>query len=146
MKRMTALFLLLAASCATADRRGDAIALLGSPSEQHQFAGNWTGAIRFDADHRSLDSAADFSITPGTGVEDGRLTPSAGNQPPFLYARVSGSKLIAATAPHYDRACTCTVSLTTEGVLRGDVITGEVHRVEDRKRIVVGTFAFSRSH
>lgn len=146
MKRTSALFLLLLASCATVTRRPDEILLLGSAAEQQKFAGSWTGGIQFDAAHRALDASFDFSITPGTGIEDGRLTAPAGNPPPFLYARVSGTKLIAATAPHYDRACTCTVSLTTEGELHGDLITGEVRRLEDRTRVVVGRFAFSRSH
>lgn len=149
-RSLAALAALLLAACTTTTTTPSAapavpgVAVLGTAQEEQTFAGTWRGSVRF-SDAR-LNDEVEFRVVPRSN-EQGAYVVAAGvdeTSPRLLYVRLDGPRLHSAAAPISDADCRCTVYTTLSGQLDGDTISGEVRRLENRTRVLVGTFSFSR--
>ncbi len=136
------LLLFIAAGCATVAPSTGAVAVIGRPADVDAFAGAWHGTIDFpDRPSEPVELRIEHA---GRSVEGRLLLAEHSSHPRLLYLRLEGASVAAAALPEIDPACGCTVYTTVSGQLAGDVIRGEVRRVEDRTRVVVGTLALNR--
>ncbi|HEX8254599.1 MAG TPA: hypothetical protein VF846_15760 [Thermoanaerobaculia bacterium] len=148
-RSLAALAALLLAACTTTITPAAAptlpgVAVLGTAQEEQSFAGTWRGSVRFP-DAR-LNDEVELRMVPRSH-EQGAYVLAAGaddKTPRLLYVRLDGARLHSAAAPVSDADCRCMVYTTLSGQLDGDTISGEVRRLENRTRVLVGTFSFSR--
>lgn len=119
------------------------VPVLGAIGERMELAGTWTGSVTFP--DPALSTSVTFRIEPGPDGDAGHLFATNDPRAPrFLYLRVQGSKMSSAAPAVYDEACRCSVYTTFSGHRDGDVITGEIRRIENRTRLVLGTLKVSR--
>ncbi|HYO76212.1 MAG TPA: hypothetical protein VE010_07080 [Thermoanaerobaculia bacterium] len=149
-RSLAALAALLLAACTTTTPIPSAapsvagVAVLGTAQEEQTFAGTWRGSVRF-TDAR-LNDEVEFRVVPRSNEQEAYVVAAGGDDhaPRLLYVRLDGARLHSAAAPVSDADCRCTVYTTLSGQLDGDTISGEVRRLENRTRVLVGTFTFSR--
>ncbi len=123
------------AACATTTPAAHSlIPLLGNAHDLQQLDGVWRATVTFP-DRRVV---ASLEFRDDGVVADGELSS-------FHYIRMDGTTLLSAAGPAFDPACRCTVYTTMRLVVDGDTFSGEVRRLENRSRVVVGTLAATRT-
>lgn len=134
----------LLASCSAATSEPAAIPLLGDDADIAKFMGRWKGTLNDGAHEEPIEfTIAAPSHGPAGSVV---LTTTGGGAATLLYLRVSGDSFAGAGNPRFEEQCKCSVYRTVRGELAGDVMRGEIQRVENRRQVVVSTFTVWRTH